>query len=58
MAERNVSVDHVTIWRLALGPEIRPGTAPTLPVGTADDEPIVASGRDLPQDRGQLNLLI
>src|SRR3954463_10111531 len=25
---------------LALGPEIRPGTTPTLPLGTADHEPI------------------
>ena len=43
---------------LALGPEIRAGTTPMLPVGTADDEPIVASGRDLSQDRGQMDLPI
>lgn len=40
MAERNLLVDHVTIWRWVQ--RIRTRTEPSLPAGTAQYEPIVA----------------
>ena len=40
MAERNLTVDHVSIWRWGAG--LRAGTQPARPPGTADDKSVVA----------------
>ena len=54
LAERNLSVDHVTIWRWVqrYSPELR------LPSGTTEHQPLVASRRDVLQGIGQVDLFI
>jgi len=56
MAERNLSVDHVTIWRWVQ--RYAPETKPPLPPGTAEYKPVVASRRDVLQGGGQVDLFI
>src|SRR5678815_3775096 len=41
---------------LALGAALRAGTPPALPPGTADDQSVVALGRNLPPGRRQVDL--
>jgi hypothetical protein len=55
MAERNLTVDHVTIWRWA---QLRAGTQPALPPGTANDKSVVACGRNIRPGRRQVDLFV
>src|SRR5438874_13604917 len=56
MAERNLAVDHVTIWRWVqrYAPELHRRCRPEL----RDDAPLVACGRNLPSSRWQVDLSI
>jgi hypothetical protein len=55
MAERNLPVDHVTIWRWVqrYAPELTGAAA-----GTADDKSVVARGRNIPPGRRQVDLFV
>jgi transposase-like protein len=56
MAERNLSVDHVTIWRWVqrYAPELKP----PLPAGNPQDQRFVALRRNLCSGRRQVDLFI
>jgi transposase-like protein len=56
MAERNLTVDHVTIWRWVqrYAPELNR----RLPPGTADDESLVECRRNIPSRRGQVDVFM
>ena len=56
MAERNLSVDHVTIWRL--GPAVRAGTEPPLSAGIPEHQSVVASRREVLSRCGQVDLFM
>ena len=56
LAERGLSVDHVTVWRL--GPAVRPGVG-SAPAQTAQgNKRLLAGGRDVRAGERQMGVLV
>jgi hypothetical protein len=55
MAERNLRVDHVTIWRWV---QRYAPVEPSLPSGITPDPPVVEGRRDVLAGGGRVDLLI